>query len=245
MEQRFPCGDLIHSGYVFERELGTGLFGTCYLCKNQMGQPVVLKRYEPVSFQINQGKNHYEASILSSLSHPAIPELFGVLHTSGSMYLILEYRPGSTLNTDLFQNHKVYSDFEISRVGAQLLSVVEYLHTRNIVHRDISIDNIIDDGIYISLVDFGLSRAIRYEESSVQTDYYCFGEVLLFLLYSRHMKTGSQNDSAAPWHEELKLTNSQKYFIGRLLRLEKPFAGVTEMSNGFIGFMEEGLPAHL
>ena len=245
MEPRFPCADVIHSGYVYERELGTGLFGTCYLCKNQLGEPVVLKRYEPVSFQINQGKNHYEASILSSLSHPAIPEFFGVLHTSSSMYLILEYRPGSTLNTDLFQNHKVYSNLEISRIGMQLLSVVQYLHTRNIVHRDISIDNIIDDGVHISLVDFGLSRAIRYEESCAQTDYYCFGEVLLFLLYSRYTKAGGENDISAPWYDELKLTISQKRFISRLLRLDKPFTDITEMSDGFIEFMEEGLPAHL
>lgn len=116
----------------------------------------------------------------------------------------------------------------------QLLSVVQYLHTRNIVHRDISIDNIIDDGVHISLVDFGLSRAIRYEESSAQTDYYCFGEVLLFLLYSRYTKAGGENDRSTPWYEELKLTISQKRFIGRLLKLEKPFAGITEMSNGFI-----------
>lgn len=245
MERRFPCGDLIHSGYVFERELGTGLFGTCYLCKNQMGEPVVLKKYEPVSFQINQGKNHYEASILSSLSHPAIPELFGVLHTSGSMYLILEYRPGSTLNTDLFQNHKVYSDLEISRIGIQLLSVINYLHSRNIAHRDISIDNIIDNGMHISLVDFGLSRSIRYEESTAQTDYYCFGEVLLFLLYSRYTKPNDKKDIFAPWYEELRLTDFQKYYIGRLLKLKQSFADIREISNGFRKFIGEGVPPYL
>lgn len=78
-ENRYSLAiEMAESGYAFIKELGSGLFGTCYLCINPFGKAVVL-RYEPASYQLNQGKNHYEAGILSTLSHPSIPELLECL----------------------------------------------------------------------------------------------------------------------------------------------------------------------
>ena len=245
MKIDIPSCEMAESGYAFIKELGSGLFGTCYLCINRFGKAVVLKRYEPASYRMNQGKNHYEAGILSTLSHPSIPELFGVLDTSCGKYLILEYILGITLKTALFEKHKVFSDLDISRIGMQLLSVITYLHRRNIVHRDISIDNVIDDGIQITLVDFGLSRAIRYEEMAAQEDYYCFGEVLLFMLYSRHSTPPALGDDVMPWYEELNLDESQKLFISRLLDIEMRFDSIFKITDEFIEFLKKGLPIHL
>ncbi|WP_312699251.1 protein kinase domain-containing protein [Sedimentibacter sp.] len=245
MQESHFCTEIIAEGYTLTEKLGSGLFGTCYLCMNKSGEPVVLKKYDNASFQINKDKNHYEASVLSTLLHTAIPKLFGILFTSDTRYLILEFKPGNTLKKFLFQEHKVYDDYEISRICTQLLSVMKYLHSRNIAHRDISIDNIIDDEKNISLVDFGLSRPIRYDITASQTDYYCFGEVLLFLLYSRYSTTECKNDNNVPWYKELRLSVPQKRFIGRLLGLERQFNNISEIINGFAQFMKKGLPVYL
>ncbi|WP_367567664.1 protein kinase [Lacrimispora sp.] len=234
----FHHGTKAIAGYTLEKELGTGLFGTCYLCKNQLGKPVILKQYKAEAFQINPKKNHYEASTLSTLTYPAIPRLFGILHTRTSMYLLLEYMPGNTLAKNLFYFQKTFNNSDIFRIGLQLLSVIDYLHMRNIVHRDISIDNIIDDGVQISLVDFGMSRSIRYEEPGAWLDYYCFGEVLLFLLYSRFTRNNGQSTASTPWYEELKLPSYHKEFINRLLNKEKPFMNVAEITFHFTKFMK-------
>lgn len=245
MTTKSPCDDLIPLGYRITKDLGTGMFGTCYLCKNNYGDAVVLKKYNPEVYFINQRKNHYEAVLLSTLCHPLIPTLHGTLHTSCSLYLILEYMPGVTLNTALFQEQKIFSDFDISRIMMQLLSIMHYLHQRNIVHRDISIDNIIDDGVHISLVDFGMSRSIRYENMGAQIDFYCFGEVLLFLLYSRHRKKSDSPSMAASWYQELTLDENQKYFISRLLGSNLQFNSVYEVMNSFSEFIKKGLKPRL
>ncbi|MDD3231016.1 MAG: protein kinase family protein [Oscillospiraceae bacterium] len=245
MNADFPCREIARSGYVVIKNLGSGLFGTCYLCKDSLGKTVVLKQFDPASYQRNQGKNHYEADILSTLSHSAIPELYGTLDTREGKYLILEHMPGITLKTALFEHHKVLSDLEIARIGMQLLSVTTYLHRRHLVHRDISIDNILDDGVQISLVDFGLSRGLRYGENAAQADYYCFGEVLLFLLYSRRRAPPVSDGHAVPWYEELALSVPQIQFIRRLLDLERRFDSPCELTSGFIAFMKKGLPEHL
>ena len=39
-----------------------------------------------------------------------------------------------------------------------MFEVLEYLHGRNVVHGDISVANVTDDGEKISLLDFGLAR---------------------------------------------------------------------------------------
>lgn len=245
MEAPVFCDGALPIGYLLVKKLGSGLFGSCYLCKNFEGQTVVIKKYDPKASEFNRGKEHYEATIMSSLSHCAIPSLFSVLRTQDAVYLILEYIPGFTIGELLFQNHKVFSDLEISRIGMQLLSVMNYLHNRNIVHRDISIDNIVDNGTSIFLIDFGLARSIRHEHTHCQADLFCFGEVLLFLLYSRHKRQVGNDYSPNPWYHELKLTDTQKEFIRRLQGLGQPFETTQNVIKGFTRFMNEGLSLQL
>ena len=56
MKIDIPSCEMAESGYAFIKELGSGLFGTCYLCINPFGKAVVLKRYEPASYRMNQEK---------------------------------------------------------------------------------------------------------------------------------------------------------------------------------------------
>ena len=110
---------------------------------------------------------------------------------------MMEYKAGASIKKSLFVDAKRYDDAQIHRIGSQLLDILDYLHRRSVVHRDISIDNIVDDGARISLLDFGLARPIRYGDEGPQPDYHCFAEILLFLLYSR--RKARPWEAAGPW----------------------------------------------
>lgn len=58
-------------------------------------------------------------------------------------YYVLEYKEGPTLEQWLFERKKVFSSEEIYRIGSQIFEVLEYIHSRNVVHGDISAANVL------------------------------------------------------------------------------------------------------
>lgn len=138
--------------------IGKGRYGVCFLAHDPTGKEVVLKRFRPRMFRKNRYQNHYEAVILSGLSHPAVPELLGVINCRQGYYYVLEFKQGATLEEWLFKRRKIFSHEEIYRIGTQLFGVLEYLHSRNVVHGDISVSNLTYDGEKLALLDFGLAR---------------------------------------------------------------------------------------
>lgn len=215
--------------YRIEKKLGGGRYGVCYLARDRRGRLAVLKRFRPGMFRKNREKNHHEAVILSGLDHPAVPALLGVLNLRAGYFFVLEYMPGLSLQKWLFRRKKVFSPKEIFRIGSQLGEILVYLHSRNVVHRDISIANVLDDGKRVSLIDFGLARYADGGRIDKGMDYCCFGDLLLYLLYS-----GYRGEGKGPWHQELPLSPGQRQYLMRLMGLAEPFASTQEVYGGFL-----------
>ena len=144
--------------YTVASCIGKGRYGVCFLAFDPDGNKVILKRFRPRMWRKNKHANHYEAVILSGLEHPAVPELLGVINNQKGYYFVLEYKDGFTLEQWLFEKKKVFTAEEIYRIGSQIFEVLEYLHSRSVVHGDISAANVTDNGEKISLLDFGLAR---------------------------------------------------------------------------------------
>ncbi|WP_312047419.1 protein kinase domain-containing protein [Anaerotignum sp.] len=225
------------SNYRIIRQIGSGLFGQCFLVEDQKNKKMVFKAIKPEAAIQTIGKEHYEEVFLSSISHPYIPKYFGTIYLFGSKFLAMEFIEGFTLEYCLFSKKKAYSLENIRRIGLQLLSIIAYLTNRNIVHRDISISNILDNGNNIFLIDFGLARCVRYDKMGMQSDFHCFGEIILFLLYSRWNPTDKKHRTMA-WYDELTLNDFQKLYIARLLKLEKPYLTVSDVKENFITFID-------
>ena len=231
-QMRRPAGSGSHirkiGDYTVVSCIGKGRYGVCFLALDPKGRKAVLKKFRPHMWKKNQSANHYEAVILSGLSHPAVPELLGVINNRKGYYFVLEYKDGSTLENILFRQKKVLREADIFRIGLQLFEVLEYLHSRNVVHGDISIANIIDNGSRISLLDFGLARYADGENMRFSLDYARAANVLLYLLYSRYPGNGRK-----PWHEELPLSDQQKNFLKNLFERKETFADTREVTTGF------------
>lgn len=214
--------------YKMQYRIGSGRYGVCYLAENELRQQVVIKKFRKHIFKKNKDNNHFEAELLSSIQHHTIPKLLGIFNNRSGYFFVLEYKKGITIENLLFNCRKEYSDKEIYRIGSQLLEAISYLHKNQIIHGDISIANILDDETNVSLIDFGLARRVQDNIIEPQLDYACFGEILLYLLYSAF-----HGDGKRAWYDELPLDSRKKTYIKRLISDESFFSDINEVQYYF------------
>lgn len=219
-----------YGGYTILGLAGEGRYGVCYTAYSAEGVQVIIKRFKPSMMRKKREKNAFEAVLLSQLNHEAIPELLGVINEKGFYGFILEQKPGVTIQSLLVEKKHRFTDVEIYSIGTQLIDILQYLHTREIVHRDIRISNVLVDKNKVSLVDFGLARWADGNRYRYDVDFSFLGDFLLYLLYSSFVP----HASGLPWHRELPLTCEQKTFLKRLLRLEQPYENISAVKRDFI-----------
>ena len=225
--------------YRVIRRLGGGRYGVCLLAESSDGSDgrrVVLKRFRRRMHKRNAGNNHYEAVILSGLSHPAVPELLGVIDDRSGYYFVLSCQPGITLKTWLFDRHKSFSRAEIHRIGTQMFDVLTYIHSRSVIHGDISLSNIMDDGKRVSLIDFGLARYMSdmSDSGGIGIDHARLADVLLYLMYSCDgLERQSSGTRGAAWYDELDLTAPQMQCLKRLIGIDRPYGSTPEAAEAF------------
>ena len=143
-------------------ELGNGSFGTVYkvLKKNEQGKYFAMKSLSKSSLQKQKQLKYAisEIRIMKRLQHPFILTLHYAFQNPKSIYLILDYCPNGDL-LDLIEK-KGTLDLQISRFYlAEMILALEYLHSQDIIYRDLKPSNIlVDEQGHIKLADFGLAK---------------------------------------------------------------------------------------
>jgi serine/threonine protein kinase len=94
---------------------------------------------------------------LSSLDHPNIIKLHESIDNPKYVYLVMEYARGESLHAHLkSMPNRQFQEEKAKKILKQLLMSLEYLHDKNVTHRDIKLENIIiDKRDHIKLIDFG------------------------------------------------------------------------------------------
>lgn len=154
--------------YTIKRMLGQGGFGFSYLAEDtqRFGELCVLKELRPLQ---QQGKFlqkaielfKREAKTLHSIDHPQIPKFMACFTQAKRLFIVQEYIDGVTylkLLQHRKKQQKLFTETEIIIWLSQMLRVLDYLHSRNVMHRDISPENVMysrDRNLPV-LIDFGL-----------------------------------------------------------------------------------------
>jgi len=160
---------VINNRYRVTQVLGEGGFGQTFLAEDAYspsGKRFVIKRLKPINsnpqiYQLVQERFQREAATLESLGekNEQIPKLFAYFQEDGEFYLVQEWIEGLTL-TQRVQQLGVLSDSTVTPILKQLLTLLEYIHNKPLLHRDIKPDNIIlraSDEKPV-LIDFGAVR---------------------------------------------------------------------------------------
>jgi serine/threonine-protein kinase len=160
---------LLNNRYQILKTLGRGGFGETFLATDThmpSGKKCVIKQLNPIIQEPTipewmQERFQREAAILEELGekNEQIPRLYAYFSEEERFYLVQEWIEGETLAEKQQKKGKL-SAKEVKEILIKILPVLDYVHSRHIVHRDIKPDNIIlrsGDGLPV-LIDFGIVK---------------------------------------------------------------------------------------
>ncbi len=160
---------LLRNRYKVVKLLGKGGFGRTYLAHDtdNLNERCVVKQLtfqssnvwmKQKAIQLFEG----EAQQLQQLgTHPQIPALLGYFEEKGCLYLVQQFIEGKNLK-QLLEHQGPFSGEQVQQILLNLLPVLQHIHERGVIHRDIKPDNIMHipgSGKYV-LIDFGVAKPV-------------------------------------------------------------------------------------
>ena len=186
------AGAVLDDRYVIGKVIGIGGFGITYLAYDtESEKTVAIKEYYPkgaairrmddpaieplTSFhaeEFREGAEKFknEADILSGLGdNKDIIKVYGTFGQNGTMYYVMEYVHGITIN-EYIQDHGKINEGQAMHIASNIAVTFGHIHSRNIIHRDLSPNNILltVDG-KVKLVDFGNARSFFPDDENSMT----------------------------------------------------------------------------
>lgn len=174
--------------YVIEKVLGQGTFGITYLAKfkqqvkgvmgggtvtshvcikeffmkelnsrdestgtlNDVSEVTLVSKYRKAFIR--------EAKNLVKMNHPGIVNVFEVIETNNTVYIVMEYLDGGSLDDYISSKGRLPED-EALRLFRQICDAMDYMHSKKMLHLDIKPKNVMrDEEGHLYLIDFGLSK---------------------------------------------------------------------------------------
>ncbi|MDE5091143.1 MAG: serine/threonine-protein kinase [Trichodesmium sp. St18_bin3_1_1] len=161
------CGSqlILRDRYKIIKPIGKGGFGVTFLAKDISlpGAPIcVIKELRPSSTKASELEMarklfQREAETLGKIGHhPQVPRLLDYFEWKKRFHLVQEYVSGLTLKQEV-KKQGIFTEEQGKKFLIEVLSVIDYIHTQGVIHRDIKPTNIIrrsEDG-HLVLIDFG------------------------------------------------------------------------------------------
>ncbi len=200
--------------YCIERQLSLGGFSIVYLATDSKGESVAIKEYLPNSLALRgEGEirplitpDHVaafrygmkcffeEGRALARLSHPNVIRVLNFFRANDTVYLVMEYEHGRTLQEFIQKNRINVTENFIRNVFTKLLNGLREVHSRKLLHLDLKPSNIYLRNNYTPvLIDFGAARQTLASDTPMLKPMYTPG-----FASPEHY---SQRDLLGPWSD--------------------------------------------
>lgn len=182
-EHALRPGTLLQERYLLGKVLGQGGFGITYIGRDQtLDLRIAIKEFFPFGYAarsasytscltitdreqtdfVRTGMQRFlqEARVLARFSaEPGVVNVRDCFEENGTAYIVMEYLEGQDLRRAL--EERLFTADEIFAAMGPLWDALEKIHRQNVIHRDISPDNImlLPDGS-LKLMDFGAARSL-------------------------------------------------------------------------------------
>lgn len=159
--------------YILGSTLGEGEFGKVKLGWRKDGKHPsqvaikLIKRDTIMKDLESEIKIHREINLLRMLSHPNIVNMVEVMKLGKYIGIVLEYASGGEL-FDYILQHKYLKENVAKKLFAQLVSGVDYMHLKGLVHRDLKLENLLlDKHKNIIISDFGFVNSYNKDKNDL------------------------------------------------------------------------------
>ncbi len=187
--------------YTIVKRLSEGGFGVVYLATDKRGHQVAIKEYLPaklakrdagmltpsvlpdnLSLYLLGLKNFFEEGrSLAQISHPAVVSVLNFFRKNETVYLVMNYLQGKTLQDYIIAGRQlgvkpVFSESTVRSVLIEILEGLQVVHHSQMLHLDIKPANIfITDEDKAVLIDFGATRNTLSQVSNSKQPMYTPG----------------------------------------------------------------------
>ena len=131
--------------YSLERELGRGGMAVVYLARDvKLDRPVAIKVLHPKLAADPAARERFvrEAKIAARLAHPHIVAIYSVEAHGEHAFIVMALIDGETLGARLRRRGAMPSD-EAERVLRETAWALGYAHAHGVIHRDLTLENIL------------------------------------------------------------------------------------------------------
>uniref|UniRef100_A0AC34F6G2 Protein kinase domain-containing protein n=1 Tax=Panagrolaimus sp. ES5 TaxID=591445 RepID=A0AC34F6G2_9BILA len=149
--------------YDFIKKLGEGGYGEVYLTEERLSRKKYAIKFIDKRKLKRPGLARRELENMKSLNHQNMIKLYDACEMWGnklgdSLYLVMEYAAGGDLHDYIKKNQ--ITEANAKKLFHQIVTGVQYLHSKKFAHRDLKPQNILlDSNGIVKIADFGLSKA--------------------------------------------------------------------------------------
>ncbi|KAH8277296.1 hypothetical protein KR026_008741, partial [Drosophila bipectinata] len=158
--------------YKIIKTLGKGNFAKVKLALHvPTGREVAIKVIDKTQLNTSARQKLYrEVKIMKLLNHPNIVRLFQVIESERTLYLVMEYASRGELFDHLVKNGRM-RERDARVIFRQLVSAIQYCHSKFVVHRDLKAENLLlDQHMNIKIADFGFGNTF---DPNAQLETFC------------------------------------------------------------------------
>lgn len=176
--------------YVIEKKIGAGGFGITYLARHTiLDRKYAIKEFFMSGYNVrNNATKHVslqglevkdfdrvrqtfinEARTLAHLNNEAIVKVIDIFDENGTSYMVMPFVEGATLKSMVEKDGPMEYEMAVNYV-VQICEALSYIHSKDILHRDVTPDNVIvTPEQKIVLIDFGSARKFIDNKTQRQT----------------------------------------------------------------------------